>query len=254
MKKRLTRRKSLTRPVRTLLHCLVILLCTVAILVFTAMPVLTPEAQYRLLEHGYMVGPARILGTEAVSENGERLLIGESNNELMLYRYMAGQFSLFADHDNLSTDLVCREKHGDLTILAAGGRTPYFSSHRDFYLPIILFDDYPNAVRAEIEFSLLLDEQEDKDGICREEIAILLNSNRSNDGYFYFSIYHSAQEDQRYTTQLELIASISAGFSYNYFRPASIPVNVRLYDAANQLILEKCIYFRTIEDDFLQES
>lgn len=252
MKKHPTQREALPRPVRTIIHSFVILLCVVIMLVVAHLPALTPQAQYRRLEQGYMIGPARILGTEIVSDNGERLLIGKSDTELMLYRYMESDFSLFADHDELSTDLVCREKHGGLTILVAGGRNPHFNHADEFNLPIILFDDHPRAIRAEVEFTLFLGEREEKEGIVRDEIPFVLRSNRSNDGYFYFSIHHTKQTDHRYTYKLETLASISAGRSFSYFNPDPTPVTVRLYDASNQLIVDQIICFRTIEDDFLQ--
>jgi len=253
MKKHPAQRKSLPRPARTMIHCFVILLCLVIMLIVVHLPALTPQAQYRRLEQGYMVGPTQILGTETVSENGDRLLIGKSDTDLILYRYKESEFSPFADHNKLSTDMVCREKRGDLAILFACGRKPHFSHAEEFNIPIILFDDYPKAVRAEVEFTLFLGEREEKEGIVRDEIPFVLKANRSNDGYFYFSIYHTLQEDNRYTYKLEMLASISAGNSFGYYRPDPTAVTVRLYDAGNQLIVDKIIYFRTAENDFLQQ-
>ena len=247
MKKHLAQRKGLPRPAQAIIYTFAIFLCLTTTLIAIHFPIPTPEAQFRRLEQGYMVGPAQILGTETVSDNGERLLIAASDTELMLYRYTEDAFSLFADKEKLSTDLVCREKHGDLTILAAGGRNPHFFSSQDLNLPIILFDQYPQAVRAEVELSFFLGTWEEKDGtIIRDEINLLLHSSRSNDGYFYFSIHCPIGEDQRYISDLQNLAEVSAGCGYHF----PIPATVRLYDANNQLIVDEIIYFRTVEDDF----
>ena len=245
MKKHPAQRKGLPRPALAMIYTFTICLLMAIALIAIHFPIPTPETQFRRLEQGNMVGPARILGKETVSENGERLLIAASDTQLMLYRYKEDEFSPFADKDKLSTDLVCRKKHGNLTILAAGGRKPHFSSSHEFNLPIILFDAYPQAVRAEVEISFPLD--------TWDEINLLLHSNRSHEGYFYFSIHCPIGEDQRYISDLERLAAISAGYSFNYYHPVPVPATIRLYDANDRLVVDEVIYFRTIEEDLLQD-
>ena len=97
MKKHLAQRKGLPRPAQAIIYTFAIFLCLTTTLIAIHFPIPTPEAQFRRLEQGYMVGPAQILGTETVSDNGERLLIAASDTELMLYRYTEDAFSLFAD-------------------------------------------------------------------------------------------------------------------------------------------------------------
>ena len=119
MKKLFAFWKRIPRPTRTIIYFACILLCMAIIIVLSKIPSYTAEMQYRRLEKQHMIGPAKILGTETLSGGSAKLLVAKSDTELMLYRYWIGDYV-----DYNSTDLVCRKKHGDLTILAAGGNHP----------------------------------------------------------------------------------------------------------------------------------
>ena len=254
MKKHPAKRKGLSRQVQTVIHLFVILLCVTLVLLVKSIPSSTPEEQFRRLEQGYMIGPSIILGTENLSKSGQgKLLIAKSDTDLMLYRYTESEFRQSPEKNIRSTDLVCRKKNGDLTILAAGGRSPYFHNGTESYLPIVLFDEYPEAIRAEIEFTLSIDTYKDTDGIVRDESLFRLNSTRTNAGYFYFTIYHSAKADEGYSQMLGKLASMTSNRGNVYYTPTPIPVTVHLYDINNQLIVDQIIYFQHPDEDLLQK-
>ena len=254
MKKHPVKRKGLSRKVRTLIHLFVILLCVTLVLLVKSIPSSTPEEQFRRLEQGYMIGPSNILGTETISKSGDlKLLIAKSDTDLMLYRYAESEYRQFTEKSNRSTDLVCRKKNGDLTILAAGGRSPYFSNNTEPYLPIVLFDEYPEAIRAEIEFTLSIDTYKDTEGIVRDESLFRLNSTRTNDGYFYFTISPSVKANEGYLQMLVKLASMTSNWGNVGYTPTPIPVTVHLYDKNNQLIVDQTIYFQHPDEDLLQK-
>lgn len=251
MKKLITFWKSLRRPTRAIINIVAILLCLAIILILSDIPSLTAEMQYRRLEKQHMIGPAQILGTESPYENGaSKLLIAKSDTEVMLHYYRDG------DYDNYnSTDLVCRKKQGALTILAAGGSTPSYSTSADISLPIILFDEYPGAVRAEVEFTLYFGDYADAGHKIPYEKHFNLAAARTNEGYFCFFIQCKAYTNAKYSSMLETLAAISAGYftSSDTNKYIPIPVTVHLYDENDQLIVDQIIYFRTVEEDLLQK-
>ena len=248
MKKLFASWNRLRRSTRAVLNIVAIFLCLTIILILCDLPSFTAEMQYRRLEKQHMIGPAQILGTESLYEDGTtKLLIAKSNTEVMLHYYQDG------DYDNYnSTDLVCRKKQGALTILAAGGSTPRYSTYSDISLPIILFDEYPEAVRAEVEFTLYFGDYKDAGHTVPYEKHFNLDAARTNEGYFCFYIQCKAYTNTKYTSMLTTLAAISAGYhtssDTNKYTP--IPVTVHLYDKNDQLIVDEIIYFRTIEDDF----
>ncbi|MBO5323036.1 MAG: hypothetical protein J6A88_02915 [Oscillospiraceae bacterium] len=233
------------RPLRTILHIVAILLCVVIYYGAIGAPSLTTEMQYRRVEQSHMIGPGTILGTEAISGNGQQqLLIAKSDTHVMLYRYTE-------ESKTTSYDLVYRKNHGDLMILAAGGRLPTYSVSEDFSLPVILFDNYPTAVRAEVEFTMSTpdDEYAYPHTTQHYQKHFFLESNRNNEGYFYFEIQHKAYTSRLYTKMLNAIVNISLGVNYSSAKDAIVPISVRLYDQNDQLILDQIIYFRTVTAD-----
>ena len=241
MKKLSTFFKRIPRPLLTALCLVGILLCLFVIYIAAGAPSFSPEMQYRRLEQSYMVGPATILGTETVTGQ-DRILVAKNDTHLMLYFYTE-------DKTINSNDLLIRENHGDLTILPAAERLPmYFESH-NFTLPVILFDEYPEAVRAEIEFTMFLGDYTDPQQTEPYEKHFSLESTRTNDGYFRFTIEHKAYSNRLYTKMLETLAYASRGYNNDGEIVAKIPFSVRLYDRNDQLITDKTIYFHPIEDD-----
>ena len=238
MKKRM---KRIPRPLLVLLHIAIILLSVLMIYIASGSPSFTVEMRYRRLEKSYMVGPATILGTESVDWQ-TKILVAKTDTNLMLFFYNEGK----ADN---STDLLIRKSYGDLTILPAVEWLPMYTERSDFGLPMILFDAYPEAVRAELEFTMFLGDYTDPQETIPYEKHFFLESTRTNDGYFRFTIEHKANSNRLYTKMLETLAYASRGYNNVDTIVAEIPFSVRLYDRNDQLITEKIIYFHPIKED-----
>ena len=188
-----------------------------------------------------MVGPATILGTENVDWQ-TKILVAKTDTHLMLYFYTPGKVYN-------STDLLIQKSYGDLTILPAAEWIPMYTERSDFGLPMILFDAYPEAVRAELEFTMFLGDYADPQQTVPYEKHFFLESTRTNDGYFRFTIEHKAYTNRLYTKMLETLAYASRGYNDGGEIVAKIPFSVRLYDRNDQLITDKIIYFHTIKED-----
>lgn len=241
MRKLITLWKRIPRPLLVLIHIAVILLCIPMIYIASGSPSFTAEMQYRRLEKSHMVGPATILGTESVTGQ-DKILVARTDTHLMLYFYTAGK-------KINSTDLLIRKSYGDLTILPAAEPFPMYTERSDFGLPIILFDAYPQAVRAELEFSMSLGDYTDPQQTVPYEKHFYLESTRTNDGYFRFTIEHKAYSNHQYTKMLQTLAYAARGYNGDGEIVAKIPFSVRLYDQNDQLITDKIVYFHTIEED-----
>jgi hypothetical protein len=79
-----------------------------------------------------------------------------------------------------------------------------------------------------------------------------LTADRINEGYFYFPIEYKAYTNIQYSSMLETLAAISSGSSWSPYDPVPIPVTVRLYNEAGEMIVNEIIYFRTPEDDLVR--
>lgn len=248
MKKQSPSRKHLSRPAKTIIHISVILVCLIVVFLVHSFPSRTPEIQFRQLEKGYMVGPSTILGTETISlNNGPRkMIVAETDTDFILYDYVEYPSKEYWDFATKPTRLMVRKKHGDLTILAAGTMDVFYTDS-NFILPIVLYDDYPEAVRAEIEFYLFFSEYSDP-----YDCHFLLNATRSNEGYFCFPIVHNANTSEQYTKTLKKLWTISSGYPISISPTVPIPVTVRLYNEAGEMIINEIIYFRTPEDDLVR--
>ena len=233
----------LPRALRTLIQIIAIFLCLALAYLAAGSPAFTKEMEYRQLEKCYMLGPCTILGTETVSSDShKKVMIGKDKTHLMLCPYTDGEeLGYFSP--------IFREKHGDLTLLAAWDAENDrigIELENNFHLPIVLFDEHPEAVRAEVEFTMYAPAEQSASGY---KYDFFLESTRTTDGYFYFEIEHKANTNQLYTNMLRGIAYISHGFGGNNIIEPTEPITVRLYDQNDRLIVDEIIYFRSITAD-----
>ena len=233
--------KRIPRPLLVLIHIAVTLLCILMIYITLGSPSFTAEMQYRRLEKSHMVDPATILGTETVNGK-DKILIAKNDTQLMLFFYNDGITVS-------STDLLIRENCGDLTILPAVELLSDYRERANYGVPIILFDEHPQAVHAELRLTIPLEVYNNSGQATIQNETYLLKSTRVSDGYFRFNIEHS----NRMSKMLETLANASRGYNNDDALIAEIPFSVRLYDANDRLIVDEVIYFRTIEEDLLQE-
>ena len=226
--------KKLPRTVRSSLYILLSLAALAAIYTFLGAPA-SAETQFRRAERAHMVGPGEILGTvdlEAELGSYRKMLLAETEEGVILYCY---------DHPAYQdTELIYREKTGSVTLLCA----PYPDGSREYQVnprvPVVLFDRYPDAVRAELDLTLstLYMGQPFEKTYC-------LSSPRENSGYFLFYIVtHSPQGLGLQGIALQRFAMISG-----YRDPdMTASATVRLYDAAGTLIAREDTQVRSIPE------
>ena len=234
--------KRLTRPVKVLILLIGSLVTSFLLYIFIGAPPLSDEQRYRRTEKAHLVGPAEILDiielTPLYESSYEYMLIADTKDAVIMY--------LWNTQRNPSERLVYREKMGDVTVYAAPTAIWYelWERRPEIELPILLFDNYPQAVRAELDLTL----SADKYGDYTFTKDYALEAQRKKTGYFCFYIqasdYSSSGDDEgavlssfsSFTSHYEISESIDIR--------TAIPAMVRLYDSKNNLIHEETVMIR----------
>lgn len=227
-----------------------LLTVVVCILIYFALgsPVFTAEQAFRKEEARHLLGPATILGTESI----DCLHYGYNYNTLLVAKTDHGSI-LYCTRLNREEALYYRENNGDLAIMALpnGGIAWRYEEPRQ--LNVILFDDYPDAVRAELEMIIDIDTHI-PGGIYYH---YQLTAQRQNQGYFRFvhTIYGSDYMDNDHIA-MKILTDITSNTNTDefYYWQYSIPATVRLYDQNDNLIVEKTLDLRSIGAEELEKQ
>lgn len=216
------------RKKRIAINFLVILILAFSVYVFCGCPAFTARQKFRRAEKANLVGPGEILGVYELENFGAAYLVVADNGDTVSF-YTSSNIPYAAEN------FVYRKKTGALTVLA----TPDYLTHTflqgEVEIPVFLFDGYPEAARAELEFTLsttLNDVYFEKD--------YLLESAREEDGFFHFTLPVTTREAESYAVQA--FTALCGYRTTGYY--SSQPITVRLYDENGDLILEKEVTIR----------
>lgn len=200
---------------------------------FIGAPTLTIEQRFRRAEKAHLVGPSQILGyTELETDfygGYWNMLIADDGDGITFFCYA------YSESDKLSqTELIYRKKTGDITVLSA----PFPQDNRDqttfAKLPVFVFDDYPEAVRAELDITL--------NALYKETYftkTYSMTSNRENPGYFQFALTSANLEGLGVEGYAIQVLTLISGYGGRSIPTSSIPATVRLYDGDDRLICER---------------
>lgn len=231
--------------IRTFLVLVGVLLTGLVMYWVMERPVFSEEAMFRRAEWKHALGPGTILGTESISSldlsyyDCDTMIVAETKYGAILYCCKL----------NENDYLFYREKKGPLTVMALpnGGWSWVINQPRQ--LNVILFDDYPQAVRAELDITV--DWPYDFYGFTPDGVFYhyQLNAERAAEGYFRFvhTIYGSDYMDND-NVAMRILTDISCKrqVGESYFLELEIPVTVRLYDSDGQIVTEQSFYIRSI--------
>lgn len=204
-------------------NLLAIGLCLVLIYICMGSPVLTVRGAYRRAEKANLVGPGEILAVlEPEGQTYSRLVLAQEETGVMLYAW---------DRWNAEArEFVYLAKEDPLTIAAAPGQELLWTQTQAT-LPVYLFDDCPDAVRAELELTI----QGEYEAEPYTKIYPLTAA-REGDGYFAFCIHtnSSGGSEGHSLAQLRNVTGNSmADTAGTVIRAA-----VRPYDTAGDLLVD----------------
>lgn len=225
----------LSYPWKITIYLLVILLLAFLLYFFAGCPPVSETHRYYRAARDHMVGPGTVLAhLELEQMDYTDLVIAEDDENVMLY--------ITHEYDAHPAELACREKTGDLTVLAAPCyRGGIWSNAVDQHLPVFLFDDYPDAVRAELDVMLSV-----RYGGQVFEKTYALEAEREYEGFFRFDIFaHNSDGLKAEGYALHTFSNLSSNALTSHMG-LTVPVTVRLYDQADQLILERSLEVRSV--------
>ena len=237
---------NIPRKVRIAVDIVLILLILFLFYLSIGTPALTTEQAFRRAEKMHMVGPSEILDTLDWGDYPmfDTLIVAETDEIIVFYRefrmYDYTPWPKLPKKQSRESVFTYREKTGDITVLGAPVSISgieildYVRSY-----PVYVFDDYPEAVRAELEITVTGIKKSSK-----KEYRFSAEADRRSEGFFRFTL------DSGDGKAVDFIAHVSTGDSLVQFltdeeNMASIPVTVRLYDENNALIVEKELFIRS---------
>ena len=239
--------KKLSRPVKVLILLVGFLATSLLLYIFVGTPPLSDEHRYRRAEKANLVGPAEILDIlelEPVNMHNscDRMIIADTGDAVIMY--------LWHTQEDYLEYLVYREKMGDITVYAApcARGIDTWELADEIKLPVLLFDNFPQAVRAELDLTLWADR--DDDFTFSKDYA--LEARREKPGYFCFYIYASdfTRSDDDEGAVLASFSKFTSGETSNSISPMTeIPATVRLFDADGRLIHEETVSIRHVSGE-----
>ena len=227
--------RPIPRPVRACLWAALVLAELVLIYIGLGCPTLSMKQELRRAERANLVGPSKIVDTliKDISYY-DKLIVGETDYGIcfLTQSFVTGSTMLSTQITGASYDFYYREKTGDLTIASI----PVWALHGDS-LPsgenttVYLFDNYPEAQWAELWLQIDGNLESDADVLQIFQQTV----ERTTEGHFRFVLTGKSKIQ---CDALEYLARNTSGMDF----PAvgcTMLATVKLYDANNQLILER---------------
>lgn len=227
MKRPWSKRKKIIR------NLLLIFLAVLLIYIAAGAPILFPRVRMRIVEKQAAIGPSTII--DALNRNEypefQKLLVGETE-----YGYV-----FYSVRDWRSDTLSYRQKTGKVTLLAAPtGWENWHTRAQERTLPIYLFHEYPTAVRAELELTIIGDRSDPAYYELPFTRHYALEATGENGQFFLFYIHVPQAETELGIDGLapQLFSEICHSLS-SYAASQKAYAAVRLYDVNDALLVEK---------------
>lgn len=228
MKKLIRFWQRLSAKKQVAIHLLTVAALVWLIYMLLGCPPFSADQTFRRAEKAAMVGPATILGQ--IQPEGypcDGLILGQDSEAVYLYVMHKGSPE--------TSELIYREKEGNVTLLAAPG-TALLQFEYQAHIPVILYHSCKDAVQAEVDLTVY-------SGDFRQTYS--LTAQREGDGYFAFDLVARnagtlGKEGEALRLLQEVCSNSMAGNA-----DIAFPAAVRLYDASGALILEETTYIRS---------
>lgn len=225
------------RKTRFFLYVLSILFLAFLIYIFIGAPALNWQHRYRRIEKAHLVGPGQILGYEEVSGSlYDAAVVARTDKgvivttmiselpygELLFYLPMTGKIAVTAAPQMLAPSDIDFEQDT---------------------LTVFVVDDYPEAVRAELDLQLYFKQQPDGEA---ETPIFHLSGQREKDGYFRLDTpFESLDADSVERKALDLYSDYTRNAGWRetlWLVPkGAYKATVRLYDSNDSMIAEETI-------------
>lgn len=232
------------RPAKVIFCAVCVVLLTILYYIALGVPTLTFEQEFRRAEKANLIGPSKIVDVVGgIYDEFDKMIVGETEHGICFFggeKIDISRGSNFTREEMMYT-FSYREKTGDITVIAAPNRVAHFWGIFGISLPVYVFDDYPEAVRAELELTITGTETR---FVNNETVTtsfseqFFAEADRTAEGFFRFLLNDQGTPRAH---ALKLLSRLSGNEMYNTDENIHtvVPGIVRLYDADGKLILER---------------
>ena len=243
---------NIPRRIRAGLNILIILLLLLTFYLSIGSPVFTLHQRFRRQEKAHLVGPGVIVDhvDRGIYLEYTDLLVAETENGVIFYGYWDQRYP-YDDYETFSY----REKTGKLTFLAPpslGFSWAFDSFERT--VPLYLFDDYPDAVRAEASVHAKGTYQVNAEH-NRFDMRFEVSADRFADGVFRFLLELESGQPLKLAAakMLTEISTTAESWPYSttsaFHKDPHANITIRLYDEQDNLIAEEDLVLRTVSGE-----
>lgn len=220
--------ETVSRKKRVAGYLLMILLSSLGIYVFIGAPTFSWEHKYRRIEKSFMVGPGEILGYERVTGAFYReVVLAETEEELII--------STLSMYDACMDILQFMPKTGKVSVVGVPQDPAHTIALGDFYITVLVADEYPEAVRAEVDLRLFWKQFPEDEP---EYPVFHATAQRKKDGYFRLDIPLPKSEESKERQILELYSNWICGYAGTIVPQDTYQATVRFYDDTGNMIVE----------------
>lgn len=207
--------------------------------IFAGAPAYSMENAFRRAENAKLVGPSEILDTITVDIGSyNRLIVADDGDGAILYTWLVSGTT----HSSMSGKLVYRKKTGGVTVVPAPAHGLMFTGE-SASLPVIVFDEFPDAVRAELDLHLY--ETGNAGANPPASLDFNLTADREVEGYFLFTVSHSG--NMRLGKEVQMINDLgNTSIDSSSCLYCAYPATVRLYDEGGKMIYEQTLVIRSL--------
>lgn len=237
------------RPVKACTCALIALILVMVLYIVWGCPTLTMKQDFRRAEKVHMVGPSEIVDIVYEDDYYEfgKLFVGETEHGISFfgkYYTTSSERGLFADSKYLFNYIP---KTGEITVAPAPNVYGTFWDMRGAAtLPVYVFTENKDAVRAEIRFTISSEHRNPDPNYSYSinySVTMEAEASKSTNGMFRFLVKASNNSECDALSRLSgIISNNSISFPQT---GETIPVIVRLYDANDVLIVEETIVLGT---------
>ena len=230
--------EKIPRKTQVAINLLLILIFGLLLYILLEAPAFHLEHAFRRMEKRHMVGPSRVLGIEQMETTyADQLVIAETEEGVILFAdtEMMGDYG-FAYQEKTQDIMVCVAP-----IFLSSIRPPNGDD-----LTVILFDDYPEAVRAEVELETFW---EDNQSGKQYRYQYTLSGLRTNPGYFRLDYdiqwhdYQGVYEHPENAAVRELVHNtVNIHLAHQRVPTGEFPCTVKLYGEEGELLLSQELY------------
>lgn len=211
--------------VKVLLSTILILQLAYLFYIFIGTPALNWKQKYRRMETAYMVGPGEILCYEQITGHFyHKQVLAKSDEGVILASISIPEFLLYFPKNNDIMVLGAPQSHTNLQLV--GEKVTVFA-----------VDEYPEAVRAELDLQLYWQQWEETEPV---RPVFYAKADRQGTGCFRFDI--PIYEWEEYTDEYKALKYFSScsGRHWGSEMPEGVcNATIRLYNDKNELICRR---------------